>query len=160
MLTTSAGTKGCFSAGWWFVEVDCAGGEQLTVRVNKSTMSQGAVVFCNKMGSFFLGRVKFSYKWVRRMLSNHNEIGRKIEPGRYVLRHIFFALDEMSLELPGGATMECIWLEPGIFTIGRPPSDDELLSLEGTERPVSSSWGYWLGKIGNNTGSIVKRDGS
>ena len=41
------------------------------------------------------------------------------------LRHIFFALDEMSLELPGGATMECIWLEPGIFTIVRPPSDDE-----------------------------------
>ncbi len=26
---------------------------------------------------------------------------------------LFFALDEMSLELPGGATMEFIWLEPG-----------------------------------------------
>ena len=68
MLTTSVGIKGCFSAGWWFVEVDCDGGEQLTVRVNKSTMSQGSVVFCNKMGSFFVGRVTISNKWIRRML--------------------------------------------------------------------------------------------
>ena len=52
----------------------------------------------------------------------------------------------MSLELPGGATMEFIWLEPGIFIIGWPPSDDELLSLEMMERQVSISWGYWLGK--------------
>ena len=62
-------------------------------------------------------------------VENHNEIGRKLEPARYVLRHIFFALDEMSLEFTGGATMEFIWLEPGVFTIGWPPSDDELLSL-------------------------------
>ena len=62
MLTTSAGNKGCLSAGWWFVEVDCDGGEQLTVTVNKRTMSQGSVVFCNKMGSFFVGRVKISNK--------------------------------------------------------------------------------------------------
>jgi len=52
----------------------------------------------------------------------------------------------MSLESPGGATMEFIWLEPGIFIIGWPPSDDELLSLEMMERQVSISWGYWLGK--------------
>ena len=108
MLTTSAGTKGCFSAGWWFVEVDCAGGEQLTVRVSKNTMSQGAVVFCNKMGSFFVGRVKMSIQVDTAYVENRNEIGCGIEPGRYVLRHNFFALDEMSLELPGGATMECI----------------------------------------------------
>ena len=69
-----------------------------------------------------------------------------MKSSRYVLRHIFFGLDEMSLELPGGATMEFIWLEPGIFTIGRSPSDDELLSLEMMERQVSISWGYWLGK--------------
>ncbi len=52
----------------------------------------------------------------------------------------------MSLEFPGGATMEFIWLEPGVFTSGWPPSDDELLSLEGMARQVSISWGYWLGK--------------
>ena len=69
-----------------------------------------------------------------------------MKSSRYVLRHIFFGLDEMSLELPGGATMEFIWLEPGIFTIGWPPSDDELLSLEMMERPVSINWGYWLDK--------------
>ena len=46
-------------------------------------------------------------------VENHNEIGREFEPARYVLRHIFFALDEMSLEFLGGATMEFIWLEPG-----------------------------------------------
>ena len=79
-------------------------------------------------------------------VENHNEIGREFEPARYVLRHIFFALDEMSLEFPGGATMEFIWLEPGVFTIGWPTSDDELLSLEGMARQVSISWGYWLGK--------------
>ena len=46
-------------------------------------------------------------------VENHNEIGREMKSSRYVLRHIFFGLDEMSLELPGGATMEFIWLEPG-----------------------------------------------
>ena len=79
-------------------------------------------------------------------VENHNEIGREFEPARYVLRHILFALDEMSLEFPCGATMEFIWLEPGVFTIGCPTRDDELLSLEGMARQVSSSWGYWLGK--------------
>ena len=42
-----------------------------------------------------------------------------------------FANPEMTVELPGGATMDFGWIEPGTFTMGSPSSEPGRHSAEG-----------------------------
>ena len=49
------------------------------------------------------------------------------------------------LALPGGATMEMIYVAPGSFTMGSPTSEDGHDDEE-KQHPVTLTKGYWLGK--------------
>ena len=57
-----------------------------------------------------------------------------------------WAQQEFTLELPDGATIDFVWVAPGTFTMGRPAVDDDGFVLDSTERQVTISRGYWLGK--------------
>jgi len=67
-----------------------------------------------------------------------------------------FANEEITVELPGGATMEFVWIEPGTFTMGTTKEQEQLLRSKGlwhnlfeNERPVRQvtiSRGFYLGK--------------
>ena len=68
-----------------------------------------------------------------------------------------FANEEMTVELPGGATMEFVWIEPGTFMMGTTTKQEQLLRDEGlwdemwkVEQPVHEvtlTRGFWLGKF-------------
>ena len=58
------------------------------------------------------------------------------------------ANQEITVTLPGGATMEFVWIEPGIFTMGSAPETDPYSKLN--ERPqheVEITQGFYLGKF-------------
>ena len=50
------------------------------------------------------------------------------------------------VDLPGGAQMEFVWIAPGTFTMGSPPSDLYREEVEGAQREVTISRGFFLGK--------------
>ena len=50
------------------------------------------------------------------------------------------------VDLPGGATMEFVWIKPGIFTMGSPLSEVGLDREEGPQHQVTISGGFYLGK--------------
>ena len=50
-----------------------------------------------------------------------------------------------TITLPGGATMEMIWCEPGEFTMGSTPEEEGRFSDE-TLHKVTLRRGFWLGK--------------
>jgi hypothetical protein len=52
-----------------------------------------------------------------------------------------------TFDLPKGATMEFVWIEPGTFTMGSPHSESgRNPTHEGEQRAVTISRGFWLGK--------------
>ena len=53
---------------------------------------------------------------------------------------------ELGVDLPGGATMEFVWIEPGTFTMGSPDSELERGLDEGPQHEVTISRGFYLGK--------------
>jgi formylglycine-generating enzyme required for sulfatase activity len=55
-----------------------------------------------------------------------------------------YANEEITVDLPGGATMEMVWIEPGTFTMGA--SDWELGHSDGPQHEVTISRGFYLGK--------------
>jgi len=68
-----------------------------------------------------------------------------------------YANEEITVELPGGGTMEFVWIEPGTFTMGTTEEQEQLLRDKGMwigeafdrEQPaheVTISRGFWLGK--------------
>jgi len=57
-----------------------------------------------------------------------------------------YANEEISVDLPGGATMEFAWIEPGTFTMGSPESEPGRDDDEGPLHEVTISRGFWLGK--------------
>ena len=57
-----------------------------------------------------------------------------------------YANPEMTVDLPGGATMEFVWIEPGTFTMGSPSSEPGRNDDEGPKHEVTISQGFWLGK--------------
>jgi formylglycine-generating enzyme required for sulfatase activity len=58
-----------------------------------------------------------------------------------------FANPEMTVDLPGGATMEFVWIEPGTFLMGSPDSElGRERDWEGPQHEVTISQGFWLGK--------------
>lgn len=91
------------------------------------------------------------YTFVHRLLSNYTHIGFGIgQIGAVVVlvllgNGISYANPEMTVDLPGGSTMEFVWIEPGAFLMGSPPSgawgDDDR-----TPHQVSLTRGFWMGK--------------
>jgi len=55
------------------------------------------------------------------------------------------ANEEITVDLPGGATMDFVWIEPGTFTMGSPDSEEGRDSDEGPQHEVTISQGFWLG---------------
>ena len=51
-----------------------------------------------------------------------------------------YANPEITVDLPDGATMDFVWIEPGTFTMGGSYPDD------GPAHEVTITQGYWLGK--------------
>ena len=54
---------------------------------------------------------------------------------------------EATFTLPGGATMEMVWIEPGTFTMGSPENEPDRESDEGPQHEVTISRGFHLGKV-------------
>ena len=53
---------------------------------------------------------------------------------------------EITVTLPGGATMEFVWIEPGTFLMGSPDTEPDRASDEGPQHEVTISQGFYLGK--------------
>jgi formylglycine-generating enzyme required for sulfatase activity len=58
----------------------------------------------------------------------------------------FETAGELTVGLPGGATMEFVWIEPGTFTMGSPESEPDRDTNEGPQHEVTISQGFYLGK--------------
>ena len=58
-----------------------------------------------------------------------------------------YANEEITVDLPGGATMVFVWIEPGSFTMGSPSSESGRDSYEGPRHKVMITRGFWLGKF-------------
>ena len=56
------------------------------------------------------------------------------------------SVPDTTVALPGGATMEMVWIEPGTFTMGSPSSEPGRESDEGPQHEVTISKGFYLGK--------------
>ncbi|MBI2952296.1 SUMF1/EgtB/PvdO family nonheme iron enzyme, partial [bacterium] len=52
----------------------------------------------------------------------------------------------ITVNLPGGTTMEMVWIEPGKFTMGSPSSEVGRYDNEGPQREVTITKGFYLGK--------------
>ena len=52
----------------------------------------------------------------------------------------------MTVDLPGVATMEMVWIEPGTFTMGSSETKVSSKSREAPQHKVAISQGFWLGK--------------
>ena len=57
-----------------------------------------------------------------------------------------WANPEKTFTLPGGATIEMVWIEPGTFIMGSPESEDGRDTNEGPQHEVTITRGFWLGK--------------
>jgi len=53
---------------------------------------------------------------------------------------------ETTVNLPGGATMEMVWIEPGTFTMGAPDTEEGRWEDEGPQHEVEITQGFYLGK--------------
>ena len=51
-----------------------------------------------------------------------------------------------TVDLPGGASMEFVWVEPGTFTMGSPEAEEGRRYNEGPQHQVTISKGFYLGK--------------
>ena len=56
-------------------------------------------------------------------------------------------LPEISVALPGDASMEFVWIQPGTFTMGSPDEEPGRLVAEGPQHEVTISQGFYLGKF-------------
>ena len=52
---------------------------------------------------------------------------------------------EQSFSLPGGGEMAFVWIEPGVFQMGSPESEEGRRDREGPLHAVEISRGFWLG---------------
>ena len=57
-----------------------------------------------------------------------------------------FDQDTGIAELPNGATMEFVWIEPGTFLMGSPDTEQGRHNWEGPQHEVTISQGFYLGK--------------
>jgi len=57
------------------------------------------------------------------------------------------AAGEIVVNLPGGATMTMVWIEPRTFTMGSPDTEPDRDSSEGPQHEVVITQGFYLGKF-------------
>ena len=57
-----------------------------------------------------------------------------------------YANEEITVDLPGGVTMEMVAIEPGTFTMGSPDSEPKRIQNEGPQHQVTLTQGFYLGK--------------
>ena len=53
---------------------------------------------------------------------------------------------QITVTLPGGATMTMVWIEPGTFMMGSPETEPDRSSDEGPQHEVTITQGFYLGK--------------
>jgi formylglycine-generating enzyme required for sulfatase activity len=53
---------------------------------------------------------------------------------------------EATFPLPGGATLEMVWIEPGTYMMGSPEDEGGREVNEGPQHEVTITRGFWLGK--------------
>ena len=53
---------------------------------------------------------------------------------------------DLTVDLPGGAMMEFVWIKPGTFMMGSPSSESGRADDEGPQHEVTISQGFYLGK--------------
>ena len=58
-----------------------------------------------------------------------------------------FANEELTVELPGGETMDMVWILPGTFTMGAPHTEKKRGDHELPQHEVTISRGLYLGKF-------------
>jgi formylglycine-generating enzyme required for sulfatase activity len=56
------------------------------------------------------------------------------------------ASPQITVDLPGGATMAFVWIEPGTFRMGSPASESGRTDTEGPQHQVTLTKGFWLGQ--------------
>ena len=54
--------------------------------------------------------------------------------------------EDITVDLPGGVSMDLVWIEPGTFVLGSPASEEGRRQDEGPQHEVEVSQGFWLGK--------------
>ena len=54
-----------------------------------------------------------------------------------------YANQEVTVDLPGGATIDFVWIEPGAFTMGSPDAELGRGSYEGPQHEVTISQGFY-----------------
>ena len=57
-----------------------------------------------------------------------------------------YAGEEIAVELPGGSTMEFVWIDSGKFMLGSPLPEEGRLLDEGPQHQVTIGEGFYLGK--------------
>ena len=57
-----------------------------------------------------------------------------------------FGNPEVRVDIPGGATMDFVWIEPGTFMMGKASSTSDVFLGDRPQHEVTISEGYWLGK--------------
>jgi formylglycine-generating enzyme required for sulfatase activity len=55
--------------------------------------------------------------------------------------------DLLTEDLPGGVTMDFVWIEPGTFTMGSPDTEEGRFDDEGPQHEVTISQGFYLGQF-------------
>ena len=55
-------------------------------------------------------------------------------------------MDRTTVDLPGGTTIEFVWINCGTFAMGSPEDEPERGNDEGPQRQVTISQGFWLSK--------------
>ncbi len=53
----------------------------------------------------------------------------------------------ITADLPGGATMEFVWIEPGSFLMGSPEDEEMAMSFEVPQHAVTIERGFYLGQF-------------
>ena len=54
--------------------------------------------------------------------------------------------DLLTVEVPGGESMEFVWIGPGSFTMGSPPEEPMRSRHEGPQQEVTITEGFWLAR--------------
>lgn len=59
---------------------------------------------------------------------------------------MLWASTDATVSIPGGVTMDFVWIAPGTFTMGSERDDQWAFQDEGPAHEVTLTRGYWLGK--------------
>ena len=96
------------------------------------------------MSSFLIGSCNFPRAWACK--TRFSELMRGAVIPSFLLASTVFAKQEITVDLSGGANMDFVWIEPGMYKMGSASSEWERQESEGPQHEVSISHGFYLGK--------------